>query len=778
MRLIEEDTMFKRPYILAILAVAFLFSLFLAKANADKVVRIQSKADHAEKLWSTSPHADKTDEPFTHWDAEGSIPKDCAKCHSTPGYRDYIGADGTAGNVVDNTAPIGTTVECQACHADPEKGIVHDHTSVIFPSGKEVTGLGPEALCMECHQGRASTKSVDDAITSAGVDDDTISSKLRFINVHYFASAATQFGTVVKGGYQYSGKSYDARFAHIPGYNACQVCHNPHSLEVDLQACQTCHTGVKDPKDIRFYGSFEDYDGDGNVTEGIYYEIETLKEIMYNSLRAYARDVVAKPIAYDGDTYPYFFNDKNDNGVVDSDETDSANGYKSFTPRLIRAAYNLQVSMKDPNSFAHNGKYMIELLYDSIESLNSRFEGKVETAAITRPQMRPVVQAAPNGRRNGALLNRGDERGEETHSELAGDPRFGLNESEENGGLQRVDEGHFDGSGEPWRHWDAEGEVPASCAKCHSAEGLPYLLENGTIDKSMEISNGLLCATCHTIPPLTRFAGPIKFPSGVSQDLGDASNLCLNCHQGRASKKSIDQAIAGGPGPYGFTNIHYFAAAASFFGSEVHGGYEYSGKTYAGRNIYANHNGIFTDCVECHFSTKSFNRKQDDSDAHFHKATPSEEDCVLCHGQDISQPHPGSDPDQFEFEGIRPAQTPDYDADGNSKESLQDEIKGLEDALYARIQVYGASIGAPVVYDAAAYPYFFNDTNGNGIGDPDELVSSNGYKFTAPLLRAAYNLQLSKKEPCGYIHNPRYISQLLVDSIEHLGGNISQYTWR
>ncbi len=203
-----------------------------------------------------------------------------------------------------------------------------------------------------------------------------------------------------------------------------------------------------------------------------------------------------------------------------------------------------------------------------------------------------------------------------------------------------------------------------------------------------------------------------------------------------------------------------------------------SGKTYAGRNIYTNHMGIFTDCVECHFSTKSPNRKQDDSDAHFHNTAPSPEDCVSCHGQDISQPHPGGDPAKFEFEGIRPAQTPDYDADGNIRESLKSEIAGLEDRLYPQIQAYGKSIGAPVIYDTNAYPYWFKDLNGNGIGDPNELVSSNGYRFTAPMLRAAYNLHFSKKEPCSYIHNPRYFAQLLVDSIGHLGGDISPYTWR
>lgn len=765
----------KRSYILAILVVVFTLSAFLAAANGDKQVKIQSKADHAQRLWSTSPHADKTAEAFVHWDEDGSIPTSCAKCHSTPGYRDYIGADGSASNVVDSAAPLGTTVECAACHADPEKGIVHNRTNVIFPSGVEVRDIGPEALCMECHQGRESTVSVENSIVSAGLpDDDTPSSRLRFRNIHYYAAAATQFGTVAKGGYQYAGKTYDARFAHIPGYNACQVCHNPHSLEVELEACHTCHVGIDDPKDIRYLGSLEDYDGDGNITEGIYYEIETLKGILYEAIRAYGRDVLGQPIAYDEHAYPYFFNDHNDNGIVDSDEADSSNGYGGFSARLLRAAYNLQVAMKDPNSFAHNGKYMIELLYDSIEDLNAKLGGIMTAgAASSRPQVVQRTQTARTGR----LQPRKDfEAAMALPKESSGSP--GVNASSGHGVLRRTDEGHFDGSAEAWRHWDADGEVASSCAKCHSAEGLPYFIANGKNDVAASISNGLLCTTCHTSPPHTRFTGPVTFPSGAVADLGDSSNLCLNCHQGRAAKNSVDGTISRGNPPYSFTNIHYYAAAASFFGHEVQGGYEFGGKSYNGRNIFTNHGGILTTCVECHFGTKSINRMQDDSDDLFHNAAPSKEDCVLCHGQDIAQPHPGSDPDLFEFEGIRPAQTPDYDADGNTRESLQSEIQGLEAALLAQIQVYGDSLGTPIAYDAQSYPYFFNDLNGNGVVDPDEATRTNGFAFNAPLLRAAYNYQFSLKEPCGFIHNPLYMAQLLVDSIQHLGGNIAKYTWR
>jgi hypothetical protein len=411
--------------------------------------------------------------------------------------------------------------------------------------------------------------------------------------------------------------------------------------------------------------------------------------------------------------------------------------------------------------------------------LRSATGGEASAGAVTRPNPAQSFQSGlPNQPvKSRDILRRGGQAVEEDPSGESENATYRQNEDGGHGSLRRTDEGHFDGSAMAFRDWDADGAVPASCAKCHSAEGLPYLLENGVIDKAMPIANGFLCTTCHTSPPHTRATGPVKFPSGAVKDLGDSSNLCLNCHQGRASKKSVDGSIAGGPPPYRFTNIHYFPAAASYFGNEVQGGYEFSGRSYAGRNPYNSHLGLLDNCVECHFGTKSFNRRQDDSDNMFHNAAPSKEDCSACHGNDIAQPHPG-DPAQFEFEGIRPAHIPDYDGDGNTSESLEAELDGLEEALYAQLQDYGNRVGMPIAYDEAAYPYFFNDLNGNGFADPEEASRENAYQFDAPTLRAGYNYQFSKKEPCGYIHNAVYLAQLLVDSIEHLGGKITKYTWR
>ena len=55
------------------------------------------------------------------------------------------------------------------------------------------------------------------------------------------------------------------------------------------------------------------------------------------------------------------------------------NRYVTWTPRLLKAAYNYQYATKDPGAFAHNGKYVLQILYDSLVDLGANVSG------MTRP---------------------------------------------------------------------------------------------------------------------------------------------------------------------------------------------------------------------------------------------------------------------------------------------------------------------------------------------------------------------------------------------------------
>ncbi|KAA3643619.1 MAG: hypothetical protein DWQ07_23840 [Chloroflexi bacterium] len=495
--------------------------------------------------WQASPHADASAEAFVHWDEDDPavIPVFCAKCHAASGYKDFLGADGSEFGVVDAEVPVGEVITCDTCHNEAAASM----DSVVMPSGVEISGLGAEARCMQCHQGRASSVAVDETIAELGIEgEDEVNEELGFINIHYYAATATKYGTLTKGGYEYAGNTYDARFDHVEGSQTCIDCHDSHTLEVKVADCASCHTGVEsveDLRDVRMAGSLVDYDGDGDMQEGIAFEIAGLQELLYQAIQAYAAEVPGTPVVYDSHAYPYFFIDDG-NGEVDDGEAIFPNKYASWTPRLLKAAYNYQVSLKDPGGYAHGGKYIIQLLYDSIEDLNTGID--ISTA-------------------------------------------------------NRIDHGHFAGSEEAFRHWDEDGAVPGSCSRCHSTEGLGLFLTEG-VEISQEPGNGFTCATCHT--DLDTYAlyevTEVTFPSGATVE--SESSLCMTCHQGRSSTNSVNGAVEGLPADtptdqIRFINIHYFAAGATRFGDVAKGAFQYDGKNYTG---LFEHVERATECSDCH----------------------------------------------------------------------------------------------------------------------------------------------------------------------------------
>ena len=137
---------------------------------------------------------------------------------------------------------------------------------VEFPSGAVLNTGNPDSnLCINCHQGRQSTVSVNRSI--ANLDLDTPSDTIRFANVHYFAAGATLFGTEARGAYEYDGKTYLGRNVHVETADTCTECHDAHTLEFKEETCAVCHADADDPRNIRMTET--DFDGDGNVEEGL-----------------------------------------------------------------------------------------------------------------------------------------------------------------------------------------------------------------------------------------------------------------------------------------------------------------------------------------------------------------------------------------------------------------------------------------------------------------------------------------------------------------------------
>ncbi|MCC5956700.1 MAG: polyheme membrane-associated cytochrome C [Natronohydrobacter sp.] len=340
-----------------LIALLLAFAIFLpAPARADGL-------DGLERLiaaWLNSPHGDYRSPSFTYWNDQGAVPENCAMCHSETGFLDFLGVGGHTAGQVDHPGTINSVIGCASCHTAE----AHALDAVTFPSGVEVAGLGSSATCMVCHQGRQSSDHVEARV--AGKPEDEVSADLAFVNIHYAASAATMLGAEARPGYQYAGRSYAGRFMHVPSADTCVACHEPHSTAVETDGCLACHRGVDALRDIRT--QHRDFAGTGDRSGGIHSEIIALQGQLLDAIRLYAAEIAGTPIAY-ASSFPYFFADPSGTGELTPDQITRDNRYQSWTPRLLKAAYNYQVAAKDPGGYVHNPRYMLQILHDSLADL-------------------------------------------------------------------------------------------------------------------------------------------------------------------------------------------------------------------------------------------------------------------------------------------------------------------------------------------------------------------------------------------------------------------------
>ncbi len=310
--------------------------------------------------------------------------------------------------------------------------------------------------------------------------------------------------------------------------------------------------------------------------------------------------------------------------------------------------------------------------------------------------------------------------------------------------------GHADATSESFVHWDADEPpvVPISCAKCHSAYGyLDFLGADGSaagsVDQDAKTGSVLFCNACHN--DAAHSLSQVRFPSGVDIMALGSEASCLQCHQGRSSTPNVNEALAGLDDDavnekLAFINVHYNIAAATQMGGDAQIAYEYAGKSYVGR--YEHMKDLRT-CTQCH-------------DPHSLEIAPKS--CSPCHLNVV---------DGDDLENIRVSDE-DHDGDGDDKEGILGEIETMHEALYAAIRDYARTvIGKPIAYSPDVYPYFFSDTNDDGVASAEEAVFPNRYvTWTPRLVRLTYNYGFVLKDPGCYAHNPEYVLQFLYDALE------------
>jgi len=690
--------------------------------------------------WAKSGHGDITDVPWRRFDASGQVSSSCAKCHGPQPNPPLVGPPppdvglleylATGENLSPSPLPLG--IDCVSCHQTfptiysnlAKFGLPDGKLEPVpFPSTDQVSLYGPSNICMTCHQGRKSGEDVQDQI-----DGDNGEGPYSFTNIHYYAAAATLFGSETNGGFEYPGERYRPRNtfpSHPDSFSTCVGCHmanaqgappEMHTWIPGVDNCIGCHGGT----------SFETLGGSPGQS---YTNIQALLPELYAEIEDYAANVIGVPIVYEDQFC-------NDNG----EPCTRSNSYRDFDAKLLPAAYNYQVALKDPNGFIHNGTYMQQLLHDSIVDLG----GTPSVAVIGR----------------GDLTIEGSAIGTASKTQ-----QWQLN-------------AHAATNTEPFRHWDEDYEpdgytpsgISASCTRCHSTAGFEeYAMSDPTTGHFP--TTGVDCWSCHNnndlfANPETRYdvlgtntaLASIVFPSGDEASFGNASNMCMGCHQGRNSTVQVDAATPNTAvqaptdyDSYDFINIHYYAAAATLFGTDVRGGYEYGGNVYRGQNTFVGlHNPTpdgqtLVDCIGCHL-----NAAVDPADRQRHTFLPQVQDCNQCHSGQAFQDLSGSPGDNFR------------------------EISVLKEDLLAAIQAYattgnpltGLPQDSPVFYNGDNYPYWFK-----GIEGMDPASFGNRYRdFNFDMLTAAYNFVTADKDPAGYIHNGGYIQQLLFDSTCLMGG--------
>jgi hypothetical protein len=321
--------------------------------------KISIPQSNAIAAWARSGHSDAASVSFSYWNGAGAIPPVCAVCHSGAGFRSLHGLDGSAPGLPEHPVALGGVVDCETCH-NPGLAAV---TEITMPSGIEHPVTSGEASCMTCHQGRAAGATITQA--AEGKPEDTADPALGFVNPHYATAAATMLGGYGGMGYHYPGKEYSGRFLHARPVETCASCHDPHSLKVAEQTCLTCHASGS-AADIRI--SRQSFDGSGDTRKGIRQDITANAARLLGLVEDYAAKVAGVPLLYDGGRHPYFFADANGDGVADQ-----ADGrpvpYASWTPRMLKAAYNWKFIDSDKGIHVHNPHYALELLYDSTEDL-------------------------------------------------------------------------------------------------------------------------------------------------------------------------------------------------------------------------------------------------------------------------------------------------------------------------------------------------------------------------------------------------------------------------
>jgi hypothetical protein len=304
--------------------------------------------------WAESAHAQLIE--AGPGEAPPHLRNSCAKCHNGL-YADTFldnpeGFTNPAANPTE-AAPI-TCAVCHDPHGNENPASLRDAavTDRALPNGVLVEAAGAGRLCMACHNGRRTETQVDDQVEEG---------------TEHFGPHHSVQGDMLAGvnAYQKVNETFAwSSSQHILAEDACVTCHNHptpfneetgiaytgHQFIPTVEACAPCHGVLTDFSDV---SEKYDYDGDGNMAEGVQGEVEGLLAALEETIL----DASASP---------------EQRAILEASFEDSLGSPRVTTVTQRAAGYNWAFVSYDGSTGVHNATYSVQLLQQSILSLNPR----------------------------------------------------------------------------------------------------------------------------------------------------------------------------------------------------------------------------------------------------------------------------------------------------------------------------------------------------------------------------------------------------------------------
>lgn len=291
----------------------------------------------------------------------------CQQCHTNEGFIEYV-----KNGKVDASAYVNypSQIGCFTCHQPHETfDLSLRTTKPVTLVGGQTFDLGSGNLCANCHQARGDGK---------GLVKETAANAVRSSwGSHHGPQANILLGA---GAYEYPGKSYSSSMHGQVITDSCVACHmglpegryalapaiGGHSFNIEgevhesavvnVSGCLACHKDIKKAADAPVFAvnAKDDYDQDGKV-EPVQQEVKGLLDKFVNAKgNGYLQTLPLPLYLADG----------------------AWNATTATTVRSVKemaALFNYKFFLEDRSNGIHNTTYTVQVLYDTLASLDPAF---------------------------------------------------------------------------------------------------------------------------------------------------------------------------------------------------------------------------------------------------------------------------------------------------------------------------------------------------------------------------------------------------------------------